>query len=132
MQSNNLLIIHARAAGLDIHKMQITATVRLSQPGADSLIATGALSALPDGLAKLVSWLGEFAVTAAVMEATGVYWRAPLRALEEAGIQVRLVHAQHVRQLRGRKTDRNDSLIVRAGWTVFQAAFSTWEWRPRR
>lgn len=77
MQIDNLQIIHPRAAGFDIQKMQITATVRLSQPGSDSLIETGTFSALPDGLAELVGWLGDFAVTAAVMEATGVYWRAP-------------------------------------------------------
>ena len=110
LQIDNLQIIHPRAAGLDVRKMQITATVRLSQPGTDSLIETGVFCALPDGLAELARWLGDFAVTAAVMEATGVYWRAPLRPLEETGIRVRLVHAQHVRQLRGRKTDRNDSL----------------------
>ena len=110
MQIDNLQIVQPRAAGLDIHKMQITATVRLSQSGSDALTETGVFSALPDGLAQLARWLGEFAVTAAVMEATGVYWRAPLQALEDAGIEVRLVHAQQVRQLRGRKTDRNDSL----------------------
>ena len=34
----------------------------------------------------------------------------PFEALEEAGLQVELFHAQHVRQIRGRKTERNDSI----------------------
>lgn len=44
------------------------------------------------------------------MEGTGVYWEQPCRALEDAAIRARLVHAQHVRQLKGRKTGVADSL----------------------
>ena len=44
------------------------------------------------------------------MEGTGVYWKAPLEALEDAGIQADLHHAQQVKQIRGKKTDVNDSL----------------------
>ena len=43
------------------------------------------------------------------MEGTGIDWEAPYQALEHAGIETRLVHAQHVKQLRGRKTDIADS-----------------------
>ena len=43
------------------------------------------------------------------MEATGVYWHTPWQALTDAGIEAQLLHAQHVRQLRGRKTDVEDS-----------------------
>jgi len=42
-------------------------------------------------------------------EAPGVYWTAPFEALEEAGIRADLLHAQHVKQIRGRKTDTDDS-----------------------
>ena len=43
------------------------------------------------------------------MEATGVYWHTPWQALTDAGIEAQLLHAQHVKQLRGRKTDVEDS-----------------------
>ena len=43
------------------------------------------------------------------MEGTGVYWRAPWERLTEAGIRAELFHAQHVKQLKGRKTDIEDS-----------------------
>ena len=43
------------------------------------------------------------------MEETGAYWETPYEALEAAGIEVQLLHAQHVKQLRGRKTDVGDS-----------------------
>ena len=39
------------------------------------------------------------------MEGTGVYWRAPFEALEDAGIHPDLLNAQHVKQIRGKKTD---------------------------
>ena len=44
------------------------------------------------------------------MEGTGVYWKVPFEALEDAGIHAELFHAQHVKQIRGKKTDVNDSL----------------------
>ena len=111
MTSNQTLnVIHARAAGLDVHKMQITATVLLALPGSEPRSSTRTFSALPSGLRALVGWLAEEEVTAAVLEATGVYWEAPYEALEEAGIQPILVQAQHVKQIKGRKTDVADSV----------------------
>ena len=111
MTSNQTLnVIHARAAGLDVHKMQITATVLLALPGGEPRSSTRTFSALPSGLRALVGWLAEEEVTAAVLEATGVYWEAPYEALEEAGIKPILVQAQHVKQIKGRKTDVADSV----------------------
>ena len=49
-------------------------------------------------------------VGAAALESTGVYCKAPFEALEDAGIRTDLHHAEHVRQIRGRKTDGSDSL----------------------
>ena len=110
IHTDTLHVIHARAAGLDVHKMQITATVRLARPGAGAETHTRAFSALPGGLSELVRWLLEHRVSAAVMEATGVYWEVVFEALESAGIDPILVHAQHVKQLKGRKTDIADSV----------------------
>ena len=110
IMSDVLHVVHPRAAGLDVHKMQITATVRLcSEGGGEPVMHTGVFSALGEGLERLVNWLRGYGVEAAVLEATGVYWLAPFEALEQAGIAPRLVHAQHVKQLRGRKTDIADS-----------------------
>ena len=39
-----------------------------------------------------------------------MYWLAPYEALEEAGIRPSLLHAQHVKQIRGQKTDIKDSV----------------------
>ena len=105
------MVVCPRAAGLDVHKMCITAAVRLCEAGGGpARTAVREFSALPDGLRAMTDWLRGHGVTAAAMEGTGVYWKAPFEALEEAGIHADLLHAQHVRQIRGKKTDTNDSL----------------------
>ena len=91
--TDKMHVVHPRAAGLDVHKMEIAATVRLCSPGGGDPEAT-----LESGMRGLVAWL--HGVTAAAMEAIG--WELP--ALEDAGIRVDL--AQH----QGRKTDVADSM----------------------
>ena len=104
-------VVWPRAAGLDVHKMCITAAVRLCEAGRGlARTAVREFSALPDGLRAMTDWLRSHGVTAAAMEGTGVYWKAPFEALEDAGIHAELFHAQHVKQIRGKKTDVNDSL----------------------
>lgn len=110
MVNDTLHVVHARAAGLDVHKREITATVRLcAAPGGEPVCETRTFSALASGLRALVAWLVGQRIEAAVIEATGVYWRTPWDALTAAGIQVQLLHAQQVKQLRGHKTDIEDS-----------------------
>ena len=110
VHTDTMHVIHARAAGLDVHKMQITATVRRARPGTDADVFTEVFSALPSGLEALVAWLRHHRVSAALMEGTGVYWEVVYTALEEAGLRPLLVHAQHVKQIQGRKTDVADSV----------------------
>ena len=62
------------------------------------------------GFREMADWLSGCKVTAAAMEATGIYWEAPLDALEAAGIRPLVLNAQHVKQVRGRKTDVGDSV----------------------
>ena len=110
-RTDDMHVVCPRAAGLDVHKMCITAAVRLCEAGGGpARTAVREFSALPDGLRAMTDWLRGHGVTAATMEGTGVYWKAPFEALEEAGIHADLLHAQHVRQIRGKKTDTNDSL----------------------
>jgi len=108
---DDMHVVHPRAAGLDVHKMHVTATVRLCEAGSGpARTATREFSALPAGLRAMTDWLRGHGVTAAAMEGTGVYWKAPFEALEDAGIHPDLFNAQHVKQIRGKKTDTNDSL----------------------
>ncbi len=44
------------------------------------------------------------------MEATGIYWETVYDALAAAGVKPLLLHARHVKQIKGRKTDVADSM----------------------
>lgn len=97
LQVDAMHVVWPRAAGLDVHKMCITAAVRLCEAGRGvARTAVREFSALPDGLRAMTDWLRSHGVTAAAMEGTGVYWKAPFEALEDAGIHAELFHAQHV------------------------------------
>ena len=61
------------------------------------------------GLEALADWLTAEGVTQVVMEATGQYWKPVWYVLEEAGFQLLLVNARHVKILPGRKTDVCDA-----------------------
>lgn len=74
--ADEMHVVHARAAGLDVHTMQITASVRVCQPGGGVQCSTRQFSALPAGLAALAQRLTSHRVTAATMEATGIFWKA--------------------------------------------------------
>ncbi len=111
LSSDSMHVAVPRAAGIDVHKMQVTATVRLCEPGrSDAASATRVLGSDPPALRALTDWLGGHGVRAAALEGTGIYWIAPLRAVEEAGIRAALFQAQHGKQIKGRKTDYNDSI----------------------
>jgi transposase len=60
------------------------------------------------GLLELRDWLAGHGVTQVVMEATGVYWKAPWAILEDE-FDCLLVNARHVKQVPGRKTDVSDA-----------------------
>ena len=47
MMNDDLHVVHGRAAGLDVHKMEITATVRLCEAGGEPVCETRRFEALP-------------------------------------------------------------------------------------
>ena len=62
-------------------------------------------SAFTSGLHALADWLQTCKVTTVAMESTGVYCISLYDLLQERGIEVFLVNAQHVRGVPGRKSD---------------------------
>lgn len=98
-----------RVAGLDVHKETVMAAVRVpGERGRTQKVKE--FATFHADLLALRRWLGEEGVTVVVMEATGVYWRALWHVLEEqAGWELMLVNARHVKNLPGRKTDVSDA-----------------------
>jgi len=97
-------VIVERPAGLDVHKAQVTACVRLPGPGRERVQEVAQFTTTVAGLLTLRDWLEAHRVTQVVMEATGVYWR-PVWAVLEDRFECMLVNARHVKQVPGRKTD---------------------------
>jgi transposase len=102
-------VVVERCAGLDVHRDDVVATVRV--PGAGRRRwdqQTRTFRATLGGLADLAAWLAEFGVTLVGMEATGVYWKTVFQALEDR-FECWLLNAHHLRNVPGRKTDVKDS-----------------------
>ena len=98
-----------RCAGLDVHRDNVVATVRVPGEGRRRWEQkTRTFSATLAGLAGLGEWLAAFGVTLVGMEATGVYWKTVFYALEDR-YECWLLNAQHLRNVPGRKTDVKDS-----------------------
>jgi transposase len=99
-----------RAAGLDVHKAQVTACVRVPGERGARAQEVAEFQTTVRGLLLLRDWLKAHRVTQVAMEATGVYWK-PVWAILEDEFDCLLVNARHVKQVPGRKTDVSD-----AGW----------------
>ena len=99
-----------RAGGLDVHKAQVTACVRV--PGSDvgsRRQEVREFKTTVRGLLALADWLKQHGVTVVAMEATGVYWR-PVWAVLEGEFELMLCNAAHVKNVPGRKTDVGDAV----------------------
>jgi transposase len=101
-------VMHARCAGLDVHKKTIVATIILTQPDGTMNKLTRTFSTMTTALLALDNWLKEHQVEVIALESTGVYWHPVYNLLEE-GRTVILVNPQHMRAVPGRKTDIKDS-----------------------
>jgi transposase len=97
-----------RAAGLDVHKAQVTAAVRVPGRGRERAQELAEFQTTVRGLLALRDWLKAHRVTQVAMEATGVYWK-PVWAILEDEFDCLLVNARHVKQVPGRKTDVSDA-----------------------
>ena len=102
-------VIRKRCLGLDLHKKQITAYLRVHQ-GSDvePLGVDQQFGTMPKELERLRNWIVEHQVTDVVMESTGVYWMHLYDLFESVTTPV-VVNAAHVKKVPGRKTDVNDA-----------------------
>src|SRR5262245_19213380 len=99
--------LHRRCAGLDVHKKEVVACLRLVVRGK----ATYEVRRFPTttrGLLELADWLEQAGCTHVAMEATGVYWK-PVWHMLEGRFQQILANAAHIKGVPGRKSDVNDA-----------------------
>ncbi|HEY0370985.1 MAG TPA: IS110 family transposase [Thermoanaerobaculia bacterium] len=102
-------VIRKRCLGLDLHKKQITAHLRVHQ-GSDlePLALDKQFRTMPEDLERLREWVKEHQVTDVVMESTSVYWMHVYELLEQVTAPA-VVNAAHVKKVPGRKTDVSDA-----------------------
>jgi transposase len=100
-------ILHRCCAGLDVHKKTVVACVRRFDAAGQARQEVRTFGTMTCDLLALSDWLVEQGVEQVALESTGVYWK-PVFNLPEGRLAVLLVHAQHLKQVPGRKTDVKD------------------------
>ncbi len=98
-----------RCAGIDVGRKFVVVCVMVGDAHGEPTEQTRRFSTLNEDLEKVRQWLHQQGCTHAVMESTGSYWRPIYNILDDGEITVVLANSQHVRNLRGHKTDRNDA-----------------------
>jgi len=99
---------YRRCCGIDVHKKSVTVHV-LPPDGSRGEDKSRVFRTFTRDLERLQLWLRQCKVTDVVMESTGQYWRPVWNVLEGGGLRLLLMNPQHVRGLRGRKTDPGDA-----------------------
>jgi transposase len=103
-------VLYPRCAGLDVHAKTVVACVRLAS-GTKVTYEHRTFSTTTRGLLELDEWLTAQTVTHVGMEATGVYWKPVWHVLEDHFTLV-LANAMHIRNIPGRKSDKNDATWI--------------------
>jgi transposase len=101
-------VVFERCAGLDVHKANVVACVRVGGDGkARDRSEVRTFGTMMHDLEALRDWLKSEAVTHVGMESTGVYWKPIWNVLEDH-FELLLCNAQQVKAVPGRKTDVKD------------------------
>ena len=103
-------VLYPRCAGLDVHSRRVSACVRVAA-GRTVTTEHREFATTTAGLLELAAWLAAADCTHVAMESTGVYWK-PVWHVLEASFTLVLANAQHIRNVPGRKSDRNDAAWI--------------------
>jgi transposase len=91
-------VLHARCAGLDVHKKTVVACVRSVGPDGQVTREVRTFATMTADLLALGDWLAASGVRHVAMESTGVYWK-PVWHLLEDRFELMLVNARHIKQV---------------------------------
>lgn len=105
--SKNLAIINEHAGAVDIGDGEHYVAI---EKGDNYEVRN--FNSFTEGLKGIVAWLIAEGITSVAMESTGIYWLQLYILLEEAGIEVYLVNAKHVKNVTGRKQDDTDAVWI--------------------
>jgi len=98
-------VAHPDAAGIDIGAEELV--VAVPHDRAPQSVRT--FSSFTTGVLAMRDWLVSCGIKTVAVESTGNYWITTYDILEQAGIDVCLVNARHVKGVPGKKTDVCDA-----------------------
>jgi len=101
-------VVHRTACGLDVHAATVVACLVKTGPNGGPRYEERSFATTLVGLRELRDWLLESDCQMAGMEATGVYWM-PVHGVLEGHVPMVVGNPQHMKALRGHKTDRKDA-----------------------
>jgi transposase len=96
-----LEIMHPDAAGIDVGGSEHWVAVSPDRDP-DPVRRFGCFTA---DLREMAQWLVKKGVRSVAMQSTGVYWMPVFEVLEQHGLEVYLVNAEHTKYVPGRKSD---------------------------
>ena len=96
-----LEIVHPDAAGIDVGGSEHWVAISPDRDP-EPVRRFGCFTA---DLREMGRWLVEKGVRSVAMQSTGVYWMPVFEVLEQHGLEVFLVNAQHTKNVPGRKSD---------------------------
>jgi transposase len=96
-----LEVVHPDAAGIDVGGSEHWVAISPDRDP-EPVRRFGCFTA---DLREMARWLVEKGVRTVAMQSTGVYWMPVFEVLEQHGLKVYLVNAQHTKNVPGRKTD---------------------------
>jgi transposase len=102
-------VLYPNAAGIDIASREHYVAVN---PAVNEH-PIRSFDCFTEDLYAIANWLLECKVDTVAMEATGIYWISLYLILEEAGLNVVLVNAKHVKNVSGKKSDVKDAEWIR-------------------
>lgn len=98
-----------RCAGIDVGRKIIDVCLMVGEAQAEPELEIRRFSTLNEDLERMRQWLKKRGITHVAMESTGSYWRPIYNILDDGNVEVVLANSQHIKNLRGHKTDRNDA-----------------------
>jgi transposase len=96
-----LEIVHPNAAGIDVGGSEHWVAIGPDRDP-EPVRRFGCFTA---DVREMGRWLVEKGVRSVAMQSTGVYWMPVFEVLEQQGLEVYLVNAQHTKNVPGRKSD---------------------------
>jgi len=104
-----LKIVFPICCGIDVHKKFVVATIGSTNKSGVTEYQTRQFSTFTENLLQLLEWLKAHSCVHVCMESTGKYWHPVFNILEEY-CDVVVANPKYVKGIRGKKTDKKDSI----------------------